>query len=77
MSDKKKGMLMLTIDLVLLIVLGFIFGWFAADGNIKVILIVGGIVLGILITYFVSTAKLRHKYIFKSGLLDASAGEKL
>ena len=77
MSDKKKGMLMLIIDLVLLSVLGFLFGWFIADGNMKVILIVGGIVLGILITYFVSTAKLRHKYIFKSGLFDTRVGEKL
>ena len=77
MSDKKKGMLMLIIDLVLLSVLGFLFGWFVADGNMKVILIVGGIVLGILAIYFVLTARLRHKYIFKSGLLDTSAGEKL
>ena len=77
MSDKKKGMLMLIIDLVLLGVLGFLFGWFIADGNVKMILIASGIILGILIIYFVSTARLRHKYIFKSGLLDIRAGEKM
>lgn len=77
MSDKKKGMLMLTIDLVLLTVLGFIFGWFAADGNNRITLIVDGSILGFLIIYYIVTAKPRHKYIFKSGLFDTQLGEKL